>query len=177
MKKVLTLTLLFVPFIFIALSCKSAGEQEEFYFSNFDEVEHYFIKIDEHEIYPLLDNLENEKNRALIDYILEDYPEDIEDSSIIKNLNIAGYTSQPVDKSKHEALNNLFKKKKHEEVYALACIAEYRDILLFYSEQKLVGLAKICFSCDQHWIIGTEVNTANFGMSGDYRKLYELLYK
>lgn len=34
----------------------------------------------------------------------------------------------------------------------------------------------MCFSCDACVIVGTNSNTEEFGMSGDYEKLSEILY-
>ena len=51
----------------------------------------------------------------------------------------------------------------------------YRDIIIFKNKGTTVGVAKICFRCDQSSIIGTIANTDEFGMSGDFDRLDKLL--
>jgi hypothetical protein len=57
----------------------------------------------------------------------------------------------------------------------IACIAIYRDILVFRNHGKICGIAKVCFKCGIHVIVGTESKTDEFGQAGDYNKLNQLL--
>lgn len=77
---------------------------------------------------------------------------------------------------KFKQVNETFCQRKHQESYAMTCIAVYRDILVFKKENKIIGTAKLCFSCDQNVITGTQHNTDEFGQSGDYAKLFKLLH-
>lgn len=89
---------------------------------------------------------------------------------------MCGYSKSKIDSAKFDEINEIFREKKHEEVYGHACIYVYRDILLFKKKSKVIGIAKLCFDCDASVIIGTKVNTNEFGMNGDYEKLRKILW-
>ena len=76
-----------------------------------------------------------------------------------------------------KAIDEIFTEKKHAEYYEFACIPIFRDVLIFKNKSKVVGIAKICFTCNNSVIVGTNANTEEFGMSGDYEKLSEILYE
>ncbi|NNT73251.1 hypothetical protein HKT18_13585 [Flavobacterium sp. IMCC34852] len=107
--------------------------------------------------------------------ILNDIPKSISDTTFIKKLEKLGYLKTKIDSEKFDEINQIFTQKEHEEIYALACVYVYRDIMIFRRKSKIVGIAKICFECSSSQIHGTKANKDGFGMSGDFDKLYKIL--
>ena len=87
------------------------------------------------------------------------------------------FQKSEIDKSKFGEINKIFVEKTVNQIADYACIAVYRDILIFKKQNKTVGIAKICFECFKKQIIGTNANTENFGQDGDYEKLEKILKK
>ena len=148
------------------------------YFFDFDELIHYRIEIDEN----VLLQKEGDKNispeeQLQIDLIIMDEPNSINDTSFVAELEKIGFEKNQIEKNQFEKINEIFKEKEVDEAIAYACIAVYRDILIFKKNNKITGMAKICFSCDQNRMYGTPANTVNFGQEGDYAKLNKLLNK
>jgi len=86
-----------------------------------------------------------------------------------------GYNKKEIPKKKFTEIDKIFTEKTINENSSYTCIPIYRDILVFKNIGKVIGIAKICFSCRQHRIIGTDLNNDNFGQNGDYEKLEALL--
>lgn len=146
-------------------------------FFDFTEVDHYSINISENEIWSL-EEIDSGQTNYLFNEILTNlYPENIKDTAFIQDLESFGYTKSKISNAKHVELDSLFSEKKHEEFYQYMCLPEFRDLLIFKDSVRIVGIAKICFSCDESHILGANANTEKFGMSGDYRRLWNLLYE
>lgn len=146
------------------------------YFFDFNELDHYRIEIDE----TVLLEKEGDKNlspeeQLQIDLIIMDMPESIDDTSFVAQLENIGFKKAQVEKSQVEKINEIFKEKEVDEAIGYACIAVYRDILIFKKNNKIIGMAKVCFSCDHNRIYGTTANTINFGQEGDYAMLNKIL--
>ena len=151
---------------------KITGEK---YFE-YDEIEYYQSEIEEDQIDELYDNQEKSKKDSLkMGIILGEIPKSINDTKFIDNLKSFGYTKSKIEENKFNKIDEVFTEKKHSEAYQTACIYIYRDILIFKKKSKIIGIAKICFGCDANVIVGTKANTEEFGMSGDYEKLREIL--
>jgi len=144
-------------------------------FFDFNELIHYRIEIDENKL------LEREEGDLTIierlqnDLIIMDKPEVVSDTSFISQLEKIGFKKNIVTKTKFARINNIFSVKQPKESIAYSCIAVFRDILVFKKNNKVIGIAKICFSCDQNRIVGTKMETVNFGQDGDYSKLHKIL--
>lgn len=144
-------------------------------FFDFDELIHFQIEIDENKL------LEREEDNLTIterlqnDLIIMEKPEALSDTSFISQLEAIGFKKNIVSKKKFDRINNIFSVKQPKESVAYSCIAVFRDILVFKKNSKIVGIAKICFSCDQNRIVGTEMETINFGQDGDYNELHKIL--
>ena len=151
---------------------KITGEK---YFE-YDEIEYYQSEIEEDQIDELYDNQEKSKKDSLkMGIILGEIPKSINDTKFIDNLKSFGYIKSKIEENKFNKIDEVFTEKKHSEAYQTACIYIYRDILIFKKKSKIIGIAKICFGCDASVIVGTKSNTEEFGMSGDYEKLREIL--
>jgi hypothetical protein len=163
---------IFLLFTIILLSCNSKGEK---YFE-YDEIEYYKSEIEEDQIGVLYDNQKKSKIDSLkMGVILGVIPKSISNTEFIQNLKSFGYTKSKIDSIKFNEIDEIFTEKRHSELYATGCIYIYRDILIFKKKSKIIGVAKICFGCDASVIVGTKANTEEFGMSGDYEKLREIL--
>jgi len=142
----------------------------------YDEIEYYKSEIREDQIGELYDNQEKSlKDSLKMGIILGKIPISISDTNFINQLKSFGYTKSKIDSKKFDKINEVFTEKKHSVYYETACIYIYRDILIFKRKSKIIGIAKICFGCDDSIIIGTKSNTEEFGMSGDYEKLRKIL--
>ena len=156
----------------ILLSCNSKGEK---YFE-YDEIEYYKNEIEEDQIGELYDNQKKSTIDSLkMGVILGEIPNSISSTEFIQHLKSFGYTKSKIDSTKFNKIDEIFTEKSHSELYANACVYIYRDILVFKKKSKIIGIAKMCFGCDASVIVGTKSNTEEFGMSGDYEKLRELL--
>lgn len=143
------------------------------YFS-FDQVDHYYYDISESELFE--DENMSTKETARYEFLVEDKLNKLSDTIYIKELIKLKFIKNEVQKTKFEALNQIFCERKHTNSYEFSCIPIYRDILVFKDKNKTIGLAKICFECGQSRIVGTTSNTEEFGQSGDYGKLHKLLH-
>ena len=142
----------------------------------YDEIEYYKSDIEEDQIGELYDNQKKSKEDSLkMGIILGEIPKSISDTNFINNLESFGYTKSKIEEKKFNKIDEVFIEKKLSEVYETACIYIYRDILIFKKKSKIIGIAKMCFGCDANVIVGTKSNTEEFGMSGDYEKLREIL--
>jgi hypothetical protein len=143
----------------------------------FDELHHYFASIDESEVFPSSENEEiRPENKALIAIAVGDEPLSIQGTTFIDMMEQAGYVRKIVAQQHFEAINDIFMEKSHDDWIGTTCIPIYRDILVFSKADQVTGIAKICFECSKHQIIGTTANTEYFGQSGDYRKLAQILH-
>jgi len=144
---------------------------------DYDELDHFFLNIDDTTLW----NTEKKDSKTLkekkqLDLLLQWTPEKISDSIVVKNLEGLDFVKTDISPDMFGEINKIFCERKHKEVFMNSCIAEYRDILIFKKTNKIIGIAKLCFSCEQSVIIRTTFNTSEFGQSGDYKKLYDLLH-
>ncbi|MCW3160157.1 hypothetical protein [Chryseobacterium oryctis] len=145
-------------------------------FFEFDEIEYYHTDISEDKAMDLLDTQNKSKNDKLkFEIILDEKPTNLKSLSFISKLTEIGFTKSSIHKSKFKDIKQIFTEKTVYESYAAACIAVYRDILVFKKDKEIIGLCKICFDCRLFRIVGTDSNTENFGQDGDFEKLAKLL--
>lgn len=166
----ITKTLLLLLFlIIISSSCSKS------YFE-FDSIEHYYRDLSNDEIMAIYNSQDKSEKRLLILDIIENrYPEEIDNSFgeiLIKNK----YKKSNISQDKLEPINDIFSENICLVGTASACIPVYRDILIFKKNNKVVGIAKICFDCEISHIIGTAKNTEDFGQCGDYANLFKMLH-
>jgi hypothetical protein len=149
----------------------------DFYF-DFDKVDYFSIDIDEEKVWNLWSNKHRTSKEELLSKIIGnyDFPKSIFDVDFLSNIESIGYTKFILDESKYNTVKSIFRFKKNTIIDSFACPAIYRDILVFKKNKKIIGIAKICFGCRHHHILGSKLNTDQFGQGGDYEKLYKLLY-
>lgn len=142
----------------------------------YDEIEFYHIDFDENNILQLEENKnKSETDKLKFNLIIGDFPEKINQIEFLNSMEKISFIKKEIDKTKFPAINKIFIEKTVSESYDNACIAIYRDILVFKNKGKIIGFAKICFDCEQNIIIGTQYNTENFGQDGDYKNLKIIL--
>ena len=142
----------------------------------FDAVEHYSIAINEEDVFKLREKLrltksEERKLAALLDY----GPDSIGNAEHFRHLERLGYSKRDMSAAQMDTLRTIFCERVHDDFMTTACVAVWRDILLFKQKGELTGTAKICFDCYRSSINGTRRNTAEFGGSGDFALLERLL--
>ena len=145
-------------------------------FFEYDGIDYYTSDYDEFSILKLNENKDKSKTDQLkFDVVIGNFPKDITQTNFLKSMDKIGYKKKIISQDKFSEIDQLFVEKTVAESGTYACIAIYRDILVFKKQEKIVGIAKICFACHQHKIIGTNKETDNFGQNGDYKKLAILL--
>lgn len=159
------------------MSCNSKPKTNCKPYFEFDAIEHYSIKISVEEEMRLMerDSLSLHELQ-LNDVLFQRKPARLVDSSLLLNIEQIGFVKRIINASLFEAINTIFCEREHKESLATSCIPVYRDVLIFKKQGKIICTAKICFECWYHVIAGTSVNTDEFGQSGDYEKLKEILY-
>lgn len=144
---------------------------------DFDKVEYYFLDIDEVKIGEIEEKTrKTEKERKQLELLIKNTPDKLSDTIYLKDLEEIDFVMHEIASNNFDILNKIFCERKHKELVAMKCEAVYRDILVFKKDNEIIGTAKICFGCYQNVITGTKLNTTEFGQSGDYGKLYEILH-
>lgn len=160
----------FILIIALFLSC-SKEKCKPFY--DYDEIEWYNYKRNLDSIPPDLEN-----NEFLIEVFQGSTFTKIKDVSKLNYLSINDFNKSIVPNSKYQELNKLFCYNENKEVqgFSTACIPFYNDILVFKKERKIVGIAKICFKCQQSTFTESKTNTSAFGAFEEITKLQKILY-
>ena len=147
---------------FLLLAFLPLQNCSESYYFDFDKILHY--KIEEIDI---------KKEPEIGKILYERYPSGLNDSKFLNNLD--SMELSVVDSSHFSKIRNIFKEKSCSSIIEKSCIPVYRDILVFYKNNEIIGIAKICFDCNVQHIIGTKEDTSYFGQCGDYDLLNEIL--
>lgn len=156
--------------------CDQQEEKDKQYYFNFDEVKHYTTEAKTNKIFALSDsNNLPAKQKYRIDILIHNKPRSLSDTAFIKDLEKNGFELNSIEKEQFAAINNIFCEKDHENITGYSCAPVYRDLLVFKKHDRITGIAKICFECARHHIVGTDADTKNFGQSGDYAKLENIL--
>ena len=142
----------------------------------FDEIEFYTINV----FSDTLATIALKENRIPQDTLFEDiltlgHLTSLQDSIIVNQLVKLGFKKLIMPDSTHQQMREIFCERKHDSSYAYSCIPLYRDIFVFRQNGRISGIAKICFGCKQSTITGTNCNTEDFGQSGDFDKLKEIV--
>lgn len=104
-------------------------------------------------------------------------PLDLNNNLLENKLKQIGYSKFEIPIKYYKEIDEIFSYKDYKDAFNVGCLPWYRDILIFKMENKIVGVAKICFQCGQHVITGTIGETQWFGNDGDYEKLEKILYQ
>ncbi len=162
----------------VAITEKSTEPQ---YFFDFDEVIHFRIdKITEtlaDSMFVSRDRNNEAKRKFRILYNYESYPSRLNDSTFLKELSALYKFQQKIPSSKMVQMSNIFSERKTRSETSTTCDPKFRDVLIFKKNGSLSGVAKICFQCGKHYIIGSKRNTLMFGQNREFEELKKLLEK
>ncbi|MEZ0128465.1 hypothetical protein AB9T88_01060 [Flavobacterium sp. LBUM151] len=150
-------------------------------FFDFDSVEYYSLNKSKKE--KMDDNHSKGIDNTIEDKIFfDDYPKKVNNAVFNKTINSDGFSKFKLSKKDVQFLgNNIFVEKSSlkmlENIYA--CAPQYRDILVFKKNAEISGVAKICLSCRQFYLISSkkEIQTENFGTEEEYKSLEKLFNK
>ena len=155
--------------IFTLSGCKNDNQ-----FFHYNKLEYYHIDIDEDKV-SLLDEKKSKKQAKLIELLTQDTPDTLSEISILNDIEKIGYKKNNVSSNEFKNINKIFREKIIFSKTEMSCIAVYRDILVFKNGNKIVGVVKLCFECNQFVIAGTNKNTDSFSESDDFNELYSIL--
>ncbi|KUJ61106.1 hypothetical protein AR687_14320 [Flavobacteriaceae bacterium CRH] len=164
-----------VLLLFLILSCKS---KEEKMFFDFDSVEYYSLyKNKEKEI--IENNRKGIKDSILNNILYSEFPDKLDNDVFYKTINSKGFSKFQLSQKDIEYLkNDVFLEKLSLKGFEFnkACAPEYRDILVFKKNNQISGIAKICLSCGQFYLISSKkgIQTEDFGSEKEYKSLAEL---
>jgi len=146
-------------------------------FFNFDEVTYYHIDLS---LEDWLDRTADRKPLSSRDKKIKtvyesSLPLDLSDKKFLKAIEDVYSNKVIINEKDLNAIDSIFSEKYKCEPTATTCLHYYRDILVFKKDNKISGMAKICFSCGDEIFAGTNRNTDDFGNNGDYEKLRNIL--
>jgi len=181
-KSSLPLIIMIIGLIFIsiiAITNNYWSKSDEYLFTNkeckpyfeFDEVVHYQYNIEDFEVL-------GRKNDDLNYLLFGRGFESLQDSIYLERVDSL-FHKKLVSKEEHPIVDKIFcyQPIQNEEHYISECIAIYRDIFVFRRENKVIGIAKICFDCNQFTSIGAKQETKNFGVNYEFSNLAKLIKK
>ncbi|MEZ4839040.1 hypothetical protein [Flavobacterium sp.] len=181
-KSLLPLIIMVIGLIIISIVAVTNNywsESDEYLFSNkeckpyfdFDEVIHYQSNINDYEVI-------GRKNNDLIYLLFGSGFESLQDSIYLEKGDSL-FQKKVVSKEDHSIIDKIFCKQviNEDELYFSECIAIYRDIFVFRKKNKITGIAKICFDCNQFTSIGAKQGTKNFGVNYEFSNLAKLIKK
>jgi hypothetical protein len=143
---------------------------------DYDAVEHYAVGISEQALFELEEkDRRTENEEALLGILWADQLQSLADSVLIPKLERVGFSRRDLATTQVEGLKRIFCARTHDDPVFAACIQIYRDVLIFREKGSVVGMAKICFTCGDSEIVGTDLSTEEFGQSGDLAVLKSIL--
>ena len=147
-------------------------------FFTFDAIDYYKNDIDENTAMNL-SNLQNnsEFDKFKYDLIVGETPNNINNNNFTDNIIKVGFKKTEIESKDFQSITQLFSESPERDGLYFACIPIFRDILVFKKNEKVIGVAKICFGCNRNKIIASKANTSNFGQGKDYELLSLILNK
>lgn len=159
-------------------SCYTSRSNEQYF--DYNKVEHYYLE-ETHEKGLMKINKKEpktEEEKSMLDlYFGKDELQFSDSIKILNSIHLINYTKHDISVEDIHRLKKIFRNRQISESYDYMCFREYRDILVFKYNNSISGIALICFKCKQNEIIGTNINTLDFGQKGNYEKLQKILYK
>lgn len=146
-------------------------------FFDFDEVSYFYNNYDatseenKYDRYPSKHKVDKFKILTLFSY----HPTNISDIGFIDYLSKNGFVENKLDSTLFDQLNDIFVEKPANSHISNSCSPTFRDVLIFRKYNKVIGIVKICFQCNEAYFVGANHNTLHFGVFGEYEKLKLLL--
>jgi len=145
------------------------------YYFDFDKIEHYRITKEIDYFDRENDSVQIENKEVLSELLFDRIPDELNGNEFLEKINKVISIKQEIPTSEFDNIREIFKEQSCSRQIAMSCISVFRDIFVFYKKEEIIGIAKICFGCNDHHIIGTSSNTSNFGQCGKYEELNKLL--
>ena len=111
---------------------------------------------------------------AMYELVYGTYPSEISDTLFVSKLEKKGFFKKKIDSTKNNQLRTILTSDFGITIGIKKCETVYRDIIILKTNNKITGIAKICFGCGEHHFIGENFNEYNFDK---YKELEKLLYK
>lgn len=154
---------------------KTSGNHDQPFFY-FDQIEYYHADISKKDLQTIeMKEEKTRKEQALLQILTGNIPVSIKDTLFIKNMEILGFEKDTINNQLNSKISHLFSFREIVNPVPAACNSEFRDILIFRRNNKIIGIAKISFECLRHQMIGERYNDSNFGQSGEYNELEKIL--
>ncbi len=148
---------------------------------DFDEVAHYQIEMSDEAVYALLDveidtnNIDIYKDAQHLNEILcEDYPTICTDTTFIDDLINFNFQKQNIVPEQFESLSKALCGKPQPNQIFNICQPIYRDILVFKKDNRINGIAKICFGCQQKYLLRPNATFLSIQASVGYNTLHRI---
>jgi len=169
-------------FVFILItSCSTTSSNDKLqktgkkYFE-YDQIDHYFNNFDERKLPEVANKYGTKEDTIRATVLWGKVPTSLMDTNFVKNLDGSEYKKRILNQSLYTIIDEIFAEKEVvNQAPVSACVHFYRDVLVFKKNNKIIGIAKVCFGCGANQIVGTSLNTYSFGGDGDYEKLEKLL--
>jgi hypothetical protein len=156
------------------INCKNKNSEKKLELFNFDKVEHYSTE-NESSISSSIDkkhyeNL-NESEKKYLKILENNLPAKNRDTTFVSELQNLNFKKVTSEKSNIKKYKEIFSSEFCNEMQENACAPIYRDIYVFRNNNKIVGIAKICFECQ---IIDFTSEKYNWQRFGECESLKEL---
>jgi hypothetical protein len=161
----------------VAVTNNYWSKSDEYFFTNkeckpyfdFDEIVYYYSDVSDFEVL-------GRKNDDLHYLLFLQGFESLKDSIYLEKGDSL-FHKKIISKGEHSTIDKIFcyQTINIDHLYVSECIAIYRDIFVFKKEKKIIGMAKICFDCNQFSSVGTDQETDNFGMNYEFSNLTKLI--
>jgi hypothetical protein len=148
-------------------------------FFDYEVVEHYYNKYDQRDSANRFDwQDDTEKGKWKRSILFDLTPSSLQDTVFVQYLLKSGFKMKYMKPTKFRALNEVFSVKEYDStrLSVIRCEPIFRDILIFKKDNSIVGVAKICFTCQTILLIGCNPLFPYFGQKGEYEVLKQLLH-
>lgn len=164
----------------LAVSCnkKEPTAQSDLPFFFFDQIDYYHKTISDDTINAIIQKQnKSRKEQGLLQIIKGKVPVSTLDTLFINNMEILAFEKETLPKNLNTKISHLFSLRTVEKPNYPACEKVYRTILVFRNKNKVIGIAKISSDCGLNSIVGARYDANQFGQSGEYKELQEILSK
>ena len=162
------------------IKCKNKNSEKKLDLFNFDKVEHYSTN-NKSSIYSSINkkhfkNLDESEKKYLkiLDNNLQPKNSDTTFVLELQNLNFKKVTSEKLHINKYR---EIFSSEFCNEMQENACAPIYRDIYVFRNNNKIVGIAKICFDCQIVDFSSEKYNWQRYGKCESLKELENMKQK
>lgn len=157
-----------VLFIILATALTSCKKERESVV--FDKVVHHHLDISPEQTFSLLKS--QKAKDTILGLVINDYlPRTLNDSVALTSIN-DNFKKNRIPRSLNRELAKCF--SFDDTKIETSCEPFYRDILIFYRKEKVVGIAKICLECKETEFIGFKYNWKEDFIKVDFNRLIKV---